>query len=90
MPTFHRDQRPARPRTAPAAPSSRMNQTWPAVITLTAATVFIVFWIQTSFAVALLMAMATVLAGAVLLTLVSGTAWIGRLRELPADLRRRH
>lgn len=90
MPTLHRDQRPARPGAAPAARSSRMNQTWPAVITLAAAIAFIVFWIQASFAVALLMAMATVLAGAVLLTLVSGTAWIGRLRELPTDLRRRH
>ncbi|HEU5155826.1 MAG TPA: hypothetical protein VFU43_02445 [Streptosporangiaceae bacterium] len=73
MPILHRDQRPARPEAASAARSSRRNQTWPAVITLAAAT-----------------AMATVLAGAVLLTLVSGTAWFGRLRELPAGLRRRH
>ncbi|MFI0372612.1 hypothetical protein ACH35V_32505 [Actinomadura sp. 1N219] len=90
MPILHRGQRPARPEAAPAARSSLTDHAWPAVITLAAAIVFILFLVQATLAMALIMAIVTLLAGAVLLTLVSGTAWISRLRELPADLRRRH
>ncbi|GAA2636980.1 hypothetical protein SMC26_15835 [Actinomadura fulvescens] len=90
MPILHRGQRPARPGAAPAARSSLTGQAWPIALTLGAVIVFVIFLVQATFALALLMAMATLLAGAILLTLVSGTAWISRLGELLADLRRRH
>ncbi|MFG2006741.1 hypothetical protein ACGFNU_47110 [Spirillospora sp. NPDC048911] len=90
MPTLYRRRRPAWPRAALAGRASWMNQAWPTAITLTAAIVFILFLVQATLAAALLMAVVTLLAGGILLTLVSGTAWIGQLRELPAGLRRRH
>lgn len=93
MPILNRGDRPAhwpaRPvRTAAAPQASRSNRAWPAVIGLTAVIVFTVFLMQTTPLLALVMALATLVAGGILLTLVSGTAWLTQLRHLITDLRR--
>jgi hypothetical protein len=88
MSILHRTHQPGRP--AATVQASRMNRAWPAVITLTAVIVFIAFLVQTTLLMALVLALATLVAGGILLTLVSGTAWISRLRQLTADLRRHH
>ena len=41
--------------------------------------VFTVFWAQTTLVMALTMALVTLVAGGILLTLVSGTTWITQL-----------
>jgi hypothetical protein len=58
-----------------------MNPAWPATIVLIAAIVFTVFWAQTTLMMALLMALSVLVVGGILLTLVSGTAWITQLRR---------
>jgi multidrug transporter EmrE-like cation transporter len=73
---------------APAPQASRSNQAWPAVIGVTAVIVFTVFLVQTTLLLALVMALAILVAGGILLTLVSGTAWLTQLRHLVTDLRR--
>lgn len=65
---------------------SRVNRAWPAMITLIAFIVFTVAWAQTSFVVALIAAMAAMVAGAMLLTLMFGTAWIIRPRRRASKL----
>ncbi|HEV7934337.1 MAG TPA: hypothetical protein VGP70_18765 [Actinomadura sp.] len=55
---------------------------------MTAVIVFTVFLMQTTPLLALVMALATLVAGGILLTLVSGTAWLTQLRHLITDLRR--
>jgi hypothetical protein len=50
--------------------------------------VFVVSWAQTTVLTALIMALAMLVAGAVLLTLMFGTAWIITPRHLPSRLRR--
>jgi hypothetical protein len=90
MPIMHRINRPARPGTTPAAQASLRDLSWPAAITLTAMVVFIVFLVQTTLLMALVMALATLVAGGILVTLVSGTGWITQLRHLAADPRRHH
>jgi hypothetical protein len=65
----------------------RLSRAWPASITLLALIVFIMFWAQATPLVALIAALATLVAGAVLLTLMFGTGWIAHARH-PADLRR--
>jgi hypothetical protein len=67
-----------------------MNQVWPAVIALAAVIVFIVYLVQAGPLMALVMALTTVVAGAILVTLVTGTAWITRLRRLAPHLRGHH
>jgi len=73
---------------AAAAQESRINQAWPAAITLIAVIVFVVFLVQSTLIMALMMTMATLVAGAVLLTLVVGTGWITELRLLIPNSRR--
>jgi hypothetical protein len=58
-----------------------MNPAWPATIASIAAIVFTVFWAQTTLMMALLMALSVLVVGGILLTLVSGTAWITQLRR---------
>jgi multidrug transporter EmrE-like cation transporter len=84
----HWPARPVRTAAAPAPQASRSNRAWPAVIGLTAVIVFTVFLMQTTPLLALVMALATLVAGGILLTLVSGTAWLTQLRHLITDLRR--
>jgi hypothetical protein len=58
------------------------------VIALIAMLVFIVFWVQATLPMGVVMAVAILLAGGILVTLVSGTAWILQLRHLIAEMRR--
>jgi hypothetical protein len=90
MPIMDRINRPARPGATPAARATLRDLSWPAAITLTATAVFIVFLVQATLLMALVMALATLVAGGILLTLVSGTGWITQLRHLAADPRQRH
>lgn len=64
------------------------NQAWPVAIIVIAAIVFIVFLAQTTLQLALVMAIAILLAGGILLTLVTGTGWITQLRHLAVNPRR--
>jgi O-antigen/teichoic acid export membrane protein len=59
------------------------------MITLVALIVFTVAWAQTSFAVALVVAVAALVAGATLLTLMYGTTWIIRPRRRTSKLTQR-
>jgi hypothetical protein len=65
---------------------SRANRAWPAMITLMALIVFTVALAQTGFVVALVAALAALVAGAVLLTLMFGTTWIIRPRRRTSKL----
>lgn len=85
MPISNRTRQPARPAAGVRASS---NRAWPAAIALAAVIVFIVFLAQTTLLMALVLALATLVAGGILLTLVSGTAWIIWLRDLTAGPRR--
>jgi hypothetical protein len=67
---------------------SRRNWAWPATLALLALIVFIMVWAQTTLLTALVAALATAVAGGVLLTLVFGPGWITRMRRLPQGLRR--
>jgi multidrug transporter EmrE-like cation transporter len=96
MPITRRTRRPvswtaraARARAASATGPSRTEQAWPVAITLIAAIVFIVFLVQATMTLALVMALATLVAGGIMLTLVAGTGWIHQLRHLAAAPRRR-
>jgi hypothetical protein len=60
---------------------ARRNWAWPAMIALLALIVFTVVWAQTTVMLALVMALATLAAGVVLLTLMFGTAWITQPRH---------
>lgn len=55
---------------------ARRNRAWPTAIALLALIVFILVSAQTTMMPALVMALATLVAGAVLLTLMFGTGWI--------------
>lgn len=90
MPISNRARRPDRPEMIPARSTSRMNQVWPAAIVLAAAIVFIVYLVQAGLLMALVMMLATVVAGGILVTLVAGTAWITQLRRLAPQMRGRH
>jgi uncharacterized RDD family membrane protein YckC len=83
MPILHRTRRthhtPARP--AAAVQVSPMNRAWPVLVALVALVVFTVFMAQTTLLVALVMAMATLLAGGILLALMFGANWTTRLRR---------
>jgi membrane associated rhomboid family serine protease len=96
MPTTRRTRDPARPTATARVPPpqvpiperaprlvtpSRVNRAWPAVITLIAFIVFTVARAQTGFVVALVAALAALAGGAILLTLMFGTAWIIRPRR---------
>ena len=94
MPILNRGHRPAqwptrptRPGPAPEPRATWSTQVWPAAISLIAMIVFILFLMQTTALLALIMALAILAAGAILLTLVSGTAWLTQLRSLLTDLR---
>jgi hypothetical protein len=63
------------------------NRAWPAMVTLVAFIMFIVAWTQTTFVVALVVALAGLVAGAMLLTLMFGTAWIVEPRRRTVRLR---
>jgi uncharacterized integral membrane protein len=67
---------------------SRKGRAWPATIAVIALIVFTVFWVQTTALAALIVALATLVAGAVLLTLMFGTAWIIEPRRRTPRLRR--
>jgi uncharacterized membrane protein YphA (DoxX/SURF4 family) len=56
------------------------------MMTLIAFIVFTVAWAQTSFVVALVAGLATLVAGAMLLTLMFGTTWIIRPRRRTSRL----
>ncbi|TDD21262.1 hypothetical protein E1287_40725 [Actinomadura sp. KC06] len=90
MPILNRARRPDLPGTIPDGSASRMNQVWPAVIALAAVIVFIVFLVLAGLPMALAMALTTLVAGAILVTLVTGTAWLTGLRRLAPQLRGRH
>lgn len=66
---------------------ARKNRAWPATMALFALIVFAVVWTQTALVLALVMALATLVAGAMLLTLMFGIGWIiqrrGRTPDLP-------
>jgi hypothetical protein len=67
---------------------SRENRPWPVAIAVIALIVFIVSWAQTTVLMALILALATLVAGAVLLTLMFGPAWMIQPRRLTPRLRR--
>jgi hypothetical protein len=67
---------------------SRRSRAWPATLALLALIMFIMFWAQTTLLTALVAALATVVAGGFLLTLMFGPGWITRMRLLPQGLRR--
>ncbi|TDB90605.1 hypothetical protein E1264_04415 [Actinomadura sp. KC216] len=90
MPILNRARRPDLPGTIPDGLASRMDQVWPAVIALAAVIVFIVFLVLAGLPMALAMALTTLVAGAILVTLVTGTAWLTGLRRLAPQLRGRH
>ncbi|WP_157430985.1 hypothetical protein [Actinomadura macra] len=79
---------PARARRLPTPPLTKWG--WPATLVMFTTIVFVVFLIQSTLLMALVMAVATMLAGGILLTLVTGTAWIDQLRGSAAEPRRRH
>jgi hypothetical protein len=56
----------------------RLSRAWPASITLLALIVFVMFWAQITLMVALIAALATLLAGSALLTLMCGTGRTAR------------
>jgi hypothetical protein len=58
-----------------------MKLVWPVTIVLVAVMMFVLFW-QTTLAMALAMAVATLLAGGILLRVMFGTSWIMQLRHL--------
>jgi hypothetical protein len=60
---------------------SRKNRSWPVAIAVLAVIVFTVSWIQTTVLMALILALATLVAGAVLFTLMFGSAWISEPRR---------
>jgi hypothetical protein len=57
------------------------------MITLVALIMFTVAWAQTTFMLALVVALAALMAGAMLLTLMFGTAWIFEPRRRTVKLR---
>jgi uncharacterized integral membrane protein len=67
---------------------SRKNRPWPATIVVIALIVFTISWAQTTALMALIMSLAALVAGAVLLTLMFGTAWIMEPRRHTSKLRR--
>jgi hypothetical protein len=83
-----RSVRPGQPRAASAPRVSWRSQAWPAVMALISLAVFIGFWAQTTLPMAAVMAMAILLAGEILVTLVSGSTWITQLRHLITGSRR--
>jgi hypothetical protein len=85
MPIPKRVHQSDRPGTSPG--ESRWNQVWPAVIAATTMIVFIVFLVQVGLPMAVVMALATLVAAAILVTLVTGTTWLTRLRLLAPHLR---
>lgn len=87
MPTFDRVRRSDRAELTPDR--SWTNQVWPAVIALATVIVLIVFLVQGGPLMAVVMALATVVAATILVTLVTGTAWLARLPRL-APHRRGH
>jgi hypothetical protein len=80
----HEVSLPARLRRLLTPP--RISRAWPAAITLLTLTAFTIFWALTTLLVALIGVLATLVAGAVMLTLIYGTGRIARARR-PADLR---
>ncbi|MFB4320484.1 hypothetical protein [Actinomadura sp. 21ATH] len=82
MPILVHVLRSDRPGVAQSDSDSWTDQIWPAVIAVTTLAVFAVFLIQTGPMLALLMALATLVAATVLVTLVTGTVWLTRLRRL--------
>ncbi|MEU5876266.1 hypothetical protein [Spirillospora sp. NPDC047279] len=89
MPTFDRARRPGDSGT-PDLPASRTGQAWPVVIALATAVVFVVFLVHAGLSLAVVMALATVVAATILVTLVTGTAWLTRLRDLAPHPRGHH
>ena len=90
MPTLPRTHRPAEADTAPAVRASRVGRAWLVAIVLLALIVFIVSRAQTTVLVALIMALAAMVAGGVLLSLMFGSAWIMKPRRRTPKLRPRH
>lgn len=90
MPISNRARRTGLPGLNPDRSASRMNQVWPVVIALAAVIVFIVVLVLADPPMAVAMALTTLVAGAVLVTLVTGTGWLTGLRRLAPHLRGRH
>ncbi|MFC5752335.1 hypothetical protein [Actinomadura rugatobispora] len=67
-----------------------MDQVRPAVIVPAAMIVFVVFLVLAGLPMAVAMALTTLVAAAILVTLVTGTAWLTPLRRLVPHLRERH
>jgi Flp pilus assembly protein TadB len=84
---LRRPEIPLPARVRGAVTPSRKNRAWPIAIALLALIVFSVAWAQASLVVALIVALAALVAGAMLLTLMFGTTWIiqprRRAQELP-------
>jgi hypothetical protein len=66
----------------------RRKRAWPAAIAVIALIVFSVVWAQTSLVLAVVVALAALAAGAMLLTLMFGTAWIIQPRRRTPELPR--
>jgi ABC-type branched-subunit amino acid transport system permease subunit len=75
--------------TRPSRPASGITLAWPAAIVVAALLVFIMFW-QTTAMMAVTLAVGTLVAGGLVLTLMTGTAWIGQLLGLVPGLGRKH
>ncbi|MFG2002137.1 hypothetical protein ACGFNU_23595 [Spirillospora sp. NPDC048911] len=90
MPTFDRARRSGRPAMAPGRSATWTHQAWPAVIALATVLVLIVFLVQVDLLMAVVMALATAVAATILVTLVTGTQWLSRLRRLTPHLRGHH
>src|SRR4051812_46434899 len=73
MPILHRTYRD------PVRPAAAVQLAWPASIALI---VFTVFLAQATLVMALVMALATLVAGGILLTLMFGTTWVTQLPRL--------
>jgi len=81
VPISHRTRHPGLSDVTSDRPVSRIDQAWPVVIALAAVIVFIVFLVQGSLLMAAVMALTTVVAAAVLVTLVTGTDWLNWSRR---------
>jgi hypothetical protein len=87
VPVPHREvSLPARARRLVSP--SRKNRAWPAAFAVIALIVFAVVWAQTNLVLALVTALAALVAGAMLLTLMFGTAWIIQPRRPAPELPR--
>ncbi|WP_433324461.1 hypothetical protein [Spirillospora sp. CA-294931] len=84
MPMVRPDESPA--GTERPVRAYRASRAWPGTLAAAALIVLAVSWTLTSPLIALILAAATMVLGAFLLTVLAGPAWIRRPRRPSADL----